>query len=443
MKKRNLVYGLALGMTLAFAVSAGAATFTTDDGVISIETPDPEDENTAEWKQMVDPNYWFVISDGKCSITIDHLSNGENLPAVQIADDNCEGVFQTFVSTKDEVFVVKGLDPDGENLGTLLEIAGTIKVQKYGTKTAIKKENAPEVSEFGIRTINAAYYVNTDELNVRSSYSTDSSILGVLKRGEEVYVKGAVQRNGADYGWYQITYNGSDAYVSAGFLTDKKASAESSSKDTAKSTEKYAVSNGFTAYDSEGRNQGQLVKYSDGYYYSNDMQPYRDNGDGSYYGINTGDTLYSYNPYPEEPAQPGTQQGSFQVWDENGNVQGFLMPRANDSYYYSNDDMPYRDNGDGSYYGVNTGDTLYSYDPTYNQSSKSNETGTAGSGYYDNDSNSVATHVLSEETTGAEVYVTADSYDSYVWTDGSGTEYQNNGDGTFTDYYGNDYNVVA
>ena len=32
--------------------------------------------------------------------------------------------------------------------------------------------------------------------------------------------------------------------------------------------------------------------------------------------------------------------------------------------------------------------------------------------------------------------------DSYVWTDANGTEYQNNGDGTFTDYYGNRFTLV-
>ena len=179
------------------------------------------------------------------------------------------------------------------------------------------------------------------------------------------------------------------------------------------------------------------MKYSDGYYYSNDMMPYRDNGDGSYYGINTGDTLYSYNPSGSKDIQPGSQPGSFQVWDGNGNIQGYLTPHTDDGYYYSNDNMPYRDNGDGSYYGMNTGDTLYSYDPTYMMSSGV-QTGTAGSNYYGN----VVTHLLSEHTTGAQVYVSATDPDSYVWTDANGTEYQNNGDGTFTDYYGNRFTLV-
>ena len=435
MKKRHVICGMVMGLMMAFAVTAAAATFTTDDGVISIVTPDAEDGSSA-WLQTVDPNYWFTISDGKSTITIDHLSNGENLPQVQIAGENgnYEGVFQMFLSTKDEVFVIKAMTPARDDLAKMIDIVSTVKVLKYGTKTAIENDTAAEVSEFGIRAINATYYVTADELNVRSTCSTDSNILGVLKRGDEVTVKGAVQRNGADYGWYQIAYGGREAYVSAGFLSDKKPTEEK----PAPSNEKYAVSNGFTVYDIYGSNQGKLVKYSDGYYYSNDMQPYQDKGNGSYYGLNTGDTLYNYNPNPSGgDTSPGSQPGAFPVWDAKGGSQGYLVPHTDDAYYYSNDMQPYRNNGDGSYYGINTGDTLYSYNPAASSSSGT-QTGTAGSNYY----GTVHTHVLSEVTTGTEVYVSADSDDSYVWTDGNGTQYQNNGDGTFTDYYGNHFNLV-
>ena len=143
----------------------------------------------------------------------------------------------------------------------------------------------------------------------------------------------------------------------------------------------YPISNGFTAYDRNGNNQATMVKYSDGYYYSNDMMPYCDNGDGSYYGVSTGDTLYNYNPNRSVDNTPGSQLESFQVWDSNGHIQGYLTPHTDDGYYYPNDNIPYRDNGDGSYYGINTGDTLYSYDPSYMMSSGT-QTGTAGSNYY-------------------------------------------------------------
>lgn len=437
MKKRKLICGLALGMVLLSSAVVSAATFTTDHGVLSIETPDAEDESTNAWMEIADPNHWFMISDGRSTISIDHFSNGESLPQVQVADANYAGVFQAFTSTRDEVFVVKATATREEDMDKLIEIVGSIEVLKTGTKTAITSTQTAEAEEFSVRQIDAVYYVNTDELNVRSTCSTESNILGVLYYGEEVHVTGVVQRNGSDYGWYRITYNGREAYVSAAFLSEQKPSSGNSEKkqENNENKEKYAVSNGFTAYDGNGNNQGKLVKYSDGYYYSNDMQPYRDNGDGSYYGVNTGDTLYNYDPSYSEPPHPSELSGSFQVWDGNGNIQGYLVPNT-DGYYYSNDSMPYRDNGDGSYYGINTGDTLYSYDPSYSQ--KSEEVGTAGSNYYEDK----VTHLLSEQTTGTEVYVSADDAGSYVWMDANGTEYQNNGDGTFTDYYGNDYDLV-
>ena len=94
-----------MGLVLAFTSAAAAQTFTTDDGVLSIETPDPTEEDTA-----------------------------------------------------------------------------------------VTKNEEIDSSEFSIRAVNETYYVITDELNDRISWSTESEIIGVLRRGEEVVVKGAVVR---------------------------------------------------------------------------------------------------------------------------------------------------------------------------------------------------------------------------------------------------------
>ena len=85
------------------AATVDAATLTTSDGILSIETP------SDNWVETSDPNYWFVVSDGSNSITIDHLRNGASVPSVTIANGQYAGVYQAFVSTKNEVFVVKGL----------------------------------------------------------------------------------------------------------------------------------------------------------------------------------------------------------------------------------------------------------------------------------------------------------------------------------------------
>ena len=197
------------------AATPAPTVFTTADGVLSIEAP------SDKWVQTADPNYWFTMSDGKSTITVDHLSNGEELPKVQVADASYAGVFQAFVSTKNEVFVVKALASDTADLQALMQAIGTVKVLKFDTKTAIQKETA-QVSEFGLNAFEATYYVTINELNVRAGCSTDDALLGALYYGEEVAVKGAVTRNGENYGWYKISFNGADAYVAADFLSETR-----------------------------------------------------------------------------------------------------------------------------------------------------------------------------------------------------------------------------
>ena len=294
MKLKTMLCALVAGFTLLGAMTVSAATFTTSDGVLSIEAPDES------WIQSNDPYYWFTITNGKNTITIDHLSNGESLPTVQVADANYGGVYQAFVSTKNEVFVVKALSTEEADLGTLMEIIGTIKVLKFGTKTAIQTSEAPQSSEFGLNQINAYYYCTGSDVNVRSGCSTDDASLGSLNKGDKVLVNGAVTRNGQDYGWYQINYNGTSGYVSAGFLSPNPPSGNTTETKKRDNTP-YQLNTGFTCYDRNGNVQGLLRPYSDGKYYSNDMVAYVDNGDGSYYSSAVGETLFDYNPVSGDP----------------------------------------------------------------------------------------------------------------------------------------------
>ena len=410
MKKMILAMMTAAVLTAA-AMSASAEVFTTTDGVMSVETP--EDES---WAVVVDPKVWFTITDGKNIISVDHLSNGENLPQVLLAGDDYKGVSQSFISTKNEVFVIKALAAEQEDLEKLLPILNSVKILKYDTKEAVTSKTPLKASDFGLRVIGEKGYVTARRLNVRSGCSTDDAVLGELAYGEEVQVVAAVTKNGEDFGWYQIQFKGGTGYVAASFVADKKPE-ESSVTTTGKS---------FTVYDSNGTNKGKLTPKSDGYFYSDDNQQYKDNGNGSYYGVNNGETLYNFDPVIQiENINPADRPGAFMVWDAYGNSQGYLAPDSRSGNYYSNDNQPYVDNGDGSYYGTRTGDTLYDYDTTvYSYSSDS---------YY---------HELSRVGDGAYVYVTAAEEDSYVWVDSNGNEYQNNGDGTFTDYYGNDYDMI-
>ena len=288
MKLKSLAIGL--GIAVLSASCAFAETITTGDGVLSIETPDES------WVQTTDPNYWFVISDGKNTITIDHLSNGEKLPEVDIAGSGYEAVYQAFVSTKNEVFVVKGMAAAQADLASIMETIGTVKVLKYDTKTAIQKETEASASQFGLRAIGATYYVTTDELNVRNGCSTDEASVGSLKYGEAVTVNGAVTKDGADFGWYQIQFNGGVAYVSSAFLSEKAPAekAAEASNTAAQTSDKKAAGDGFDVFRKDGSYVGYLVPYSDGKFYIDGQVPFDNNGDGSFFGgAGAGLTVYT------------------------------------------------------------------------------------------------------------------------------------------------------
>ena len=132
MKMRNLVLGIAAGMTLLGAAGAvSAATITSADGVLSIETP------SDAWTQKTDSKALLEITDGKNSIAVEHMSNGEALPAQQVADEKNPDVYVSLISTKNEVFSVKGLAVDNQGLQSVIQTAGTIKILKFDTKTAV------------------------------------------------------------------------------------------------------------------------------------------------------------------------------------------------------------------------------------------------------------------------------------------------------------------
>ena len=225
--KKTLAIVLAAGMLMAVPALAREAApetanvsaprvITTTDGVLSMQLPDDN------WKVTEDSQAWFVVTNGNDTITIDHLSNGEALPNPVVADNTYGGVFEAYISNNNEVFVVKGLASDRSDLSTLIQAAGTINILKADTKTAVQKETKPQVSDFGVRKIDATYYCVVDDLNVRTGCSANDPAIGKLNKGDEVHVIGMVTKNGEDCGWYQISFNGTQAYVSASFLAATK-----------------------------------------------------------------------------------------------------------------------------------------------------------------------------------------------------------------------------
>lgn len=391
MKSKALFIAAAFGAMVLAAAGVNAATFTTADGVLSMETP-----NEA-WQQLSDPNYWFAVSDGSNTITVDHLSNGESLPNVQVADANFQAVAQSFVSTMNEVFVVKGVAKNSASLQTLMQTMGTIKVLKYDTKTALPKQaSAPKVSEFGIREMNGTYYVITDELNVRNGCSTDSALIGVLGYGDAVDVTGMVTKNGEDYGWYRILYDGNSAYVSSAFLSSSKPSGEAPAASTpapaAAETDSFDQYDSTTVYSENGNSRTIYYVPSSGLwmdkdgiifnpmagalYYESSSNTYWD-GDPNFWASHSS-SEFNYEEFAEETSvldDDDTIESSFTVYNENGDFKEISHYMPSD-VYMDRHGLILQPQAGALYYEPSTG-TYWDADPSFWEENSSSDIGPA------------------------------------------------------------------
>ena len=205
------------------AAAPEARVYETADGVLSIQAP------SEYWVEYDDPNYWFAMTDGDDFITINHLSNGEALPAVMVANNEFSAIYHAFVSTENEIFVIQGCAVEQESLKEIMLAISTVRILKLNTKQAIKA--AAPVSEYEVEPYEAVLYSKSKHLNIRTSWSVNSTGLGYLKKGQTAEVTGIVCKNGKSIGWYQINYNGQTAYVSAKYLSTKKPSKETTQDD--------------------------------------------------------------------------------------------------------------------------------------------------------------------------------------------------------------------
>ena len=264
MIRKTVVAILAAITVLCFAMPAAAETFTSDDGVLSIELPN---EN---WKQIEDVTKWLSFSDGANQITIEHYSNGEKLPDIAVADAHYVNVFQAAFSTQNEVFIVTGSVVDAAKIPEINQAIMSLKILKYDTKRAVGKETDTSTSEFTVVPMDKTMYVTADSLNVRKGCSTDTQLLGGYKKGSAVKVTGSVQRNGADLGWYQVNYEGGTGYVSGEFLSD---TAPAATDTNSGSDSTVYTGNVITVYDENGTAY-TLSQTKDGFWHDSNGTAY-------------------------------------------------------------------------------------------------------------------------------------------------------------------------
>ena len=319
-----------LETTAAAETTDTSSTFTTSDGVLSVVLPNDT------WKEVEDPSKWVVLSDGDDIVTIEHYSNGEKLPEMAVADDHYVRVYQAVASTQNEVFVITGGVVDSDKIGEVANIIMSAKVLKYDTKLAVSKEDQASTSEFSVVPTDKTMYVTASGLNVRAGYSTDDQILGTLGYGESVHVTGVVQRNGADYGWYQVSYGNGTGYVSANFLSDT----EPEKKDPVGPS---YTGNVKTVYDEFGEST-TLYEGTDGLWRDKSGTAYTRLSDTEFQVYEGTKRVYTYdisavtNDYaPEEYSD--SSNGVVTAYDEFG--EAVTLYESSDGYWYDRDGTAY------------------------------------------------------------------------------------------------------
>lgn len=122
------------------------------------------------------------------------------------------------------------LDDDTKAVTGSKSFSVTIKAKSTtNTKpsTSTPTETAPSFSS-----VNETVYCTSDGVNVRSSYSTSSSVLGSLSKNESLKRTGVATKAVNGITWSKVTYNGQTAYVSSSYLTKTKPATTSTENKT-------------------------------------------------------------------------------------------------------------------------------------------------------------------------------------------------------------------
>lgn len=143
-------------------------------------------------------------------------------------------------------FMLKGDITDFDQTNTEVSQSASLTVKEKassgGSNGGSSENNKPDEEEpeekVNFSSVNETVYA-TASVNVRSSYSTSSSIIGGLDEGQSVTRTGI-----GDNGWSRISYNGSTAYVSSDYLTKTKPKVEETeNKDDEKEKEEEKSTN--------------------------------------------------------------------------------------------------------------------------------------------------------------------------------------------------------
>lgn len=98
----------------------------------------------------------------------------------------------------------------------------TITVKAKETSSKPTTPSTPTETAPSFSSVNETVYCTSDGVNVRSSYSTSSSVLGSLSKNESLKRTGVATKAVNGITWSKVKYNGKTAYVSSAYLTKTK-----------------------------------------------------------------------------------------------------------------------------------------------------------------------------------------------------------------------------
>ena len=126
----------AFAAAICLAIPAYAGSFTTSDGVLTLQLPNDN------WHEVKDASRWVVLSDGTDKINIDHYSNGEDIPAMPVADSQYANVIYDAFSTRNEVFILTGLVVNPGTTSSVRDAIRSAQILIYDTKKAVTRKKA-------------------------------------------------------------------------------------------------------------------------------------------------------------------------------------------------------------------------------------------------------------------------------------------------------------
>lgn len=149
-----------------------------------------------------------------------------------------------------------GTESAAESLEGKTENQTTQAPTEVLTTSAPKATTAPTTAasttaaQYEVKDVKKTMYA-TSSVRVRSSYSTNSEVLGALGDGEKIEVTGE-----SSNGWMRVNYNGHTAYVSKSYLTDTKPTASTTAASNQTTKPSSAVNSGTTPGKTPGPSAG-------------------------------------------------------------------------------------------------------------------------------------------------------------------------------------------